>query len=59
MKTHLKSVLPFAVIALACGALCLGAFIHASSASEASPAPDANKKENPDAMASPTPTPKR
>ncbi|PYJ11122.1 MAG: hypothetical protein DMF06_04040 [Verrucomicrobia bacterium] len=56
MKIQLKSVLPFAVIALVFAALGFGA-IHSSSAGEPSPAPDANKKENPEAMASPTPTP--
>jgi hypothetical protein len=57
MKIQLKSVLQFAVIALACGALCFGVSLRTASASEASPAPDANKKENPYASASPTPTP--
>lgn len=59
MKIQLKPILLFAVIALAWGALCFSASIHAQSA-PASPTPDANKKENPasgSTAASPTPTP--
>jgi hypothetical protein len=56
MKIQLKSILLFAVIALAWGALCFSASMHAQSA-QASPSPDANKKEDPYARATPTPTP--
>jgi hypothetical protein len=59
MKIQLKSVLLFAVIALAWGALCFSASVQAQSA-PASPTPDANKKENPaggSMAASPTPSP--
>jgi hypothetical protein len=53
-----KSILQFAVIALAWGGLCLSASIHAQSAPEASAAPDANKKEGPTSgQTAPSPTP--
>jgi hypothetical protein len=60
MKIQQKSILQFAVIALAWGALCLSASIYAQSAPEASASPDANKKEGPvsgQTGSSPTPTP--
>lgn len=62
MKTQLKLVSCFAVIAIACGGFCLSALVRAQSATfteaGATPDPDANKKEAPaSAPTSPSPTP--
>jgi hypothetical protein len=58
MKTQLKLISCFAVMAFACGGLFLSASLRAQSSNPdtlASPNPDANKKEA-TASASPTPT---
>ena len=63
MKTQLKLVSCFAVIAIACGGFCFSALVRAQSVTfadaGATPSdPDANKKEAPArAATSPTPTP--
>jgi hypothetical protein len=62
MKTQLKLISHFAIIAIACGGLCFSASVRAQSATPAGPQttpdPDANKKEAPsNAQTSPTPTP--
>jgi hypothetical protein len=68
MKTQLKLISHFAIMAIACGGLCFGASLRAQTSNPdalSTPDPDANKKEGTYGMAtpapspSPTPTPKR
>lgn len=60
MKTQLKLISHFAVIALACGGLCFSAALRAQSSNPdalSTPDPDANKKEGALAAATPAPSP--
>jgi hypothetical protein len=66
MKTQLKLIPLFVLMAVACGGLCLSAFVRAQSSapdSQATPDPDANKKEGTygatHSSPTPTATPKR
>ena len=62
MKTQLKLISCFAVMAIACGSLCFTASVRAQSAPQPTVDPNANKKEAPAApapSASPTATPKQ
>ena len=63
MKTQMKLISCFAVMAIACGGFCVSALVHAQSVTfteaGASPEPDANKKEAPASVPTPTPTPKK
>lgn len=61
MKTQLKVISCFAVMAIACGGLCLTASVRAQAAPQPTEDPNANKKEVPVAptpapSATPTPT---
>lgn len=58
MKAQLKLILPFVVIAVAFGGLCLSPALRAQSSAASPYDPNANKKEAPAAaVSSPTPTP--
>jgi hypothetical protein len=60
MKTQLKLIPLFVIVAVACGGLYLSAFVRAQSSapdSQATPNPDANKKEGTYGATNPSPTP--
>ena len=60
MKTQLKLIPLFVIVAVACGGLYLSAFVRAQSSppdSQSTPDPDANKKEGTYNGSNPSPTP--